>query len=100
MREIEILVAQVQGIVKLDREIGDNDQDKQIKEIFELVKTKAREDFREGTYQTPEKIREKYCLEFSLEAGISEFYAEEIERLLLEKICPCCGQTTRGDIDW
>lgn len=69
------------------------------KVIAERVRCLARRKYREGNFQNPYGE----CCDIIanvLEYGMCLVYNDEIEHLLTERICPCCGQSTRGDIDF
>ena len=59
---------------------------------------RARKRFREGNFQNP--WGDHRLLTDIRKVGLAQAYDEEIDRLLEERICPCCGQPTRGDIDY
>ena len=37
---------------------------------------------------------------YSLKAGMSYLFEEEMSKLINERVCPCCGQFSLGDFDW
>lgn len=64
----------------------------------DTVKRIARMDFRAGSYVQMEELSR--ILHDLLEKAVCDTYYLTIESLIKERICPCCGQPTLGDIDW
>ena len=65
-------------------------------ELTTAARNLARQRFHEGRFDNPYRIGRNKVAAHIL---IAEFYFE-MQGLLNERICPCCGQPTRGDIDW
>jgi len=65
-----------------------------------VVKDIAARDFREWNHVIFEDMH-YLGVSGDLKKAIADIYREEISSLLYyERICPCCGQPTRGDIDY
>jgi len=58
---------------------------------------RARRRFREENFVNP--WGDHHYLVDIRKAAMARAYDDEIDRLINERICPCCGQPTRGDID-
>ncbi len=61
--------------------------------------SEARARFQNGDFSNPYSLQLKFERDLLIR-GMAKFYDEEIKVLLTERICPCCGQPTRGDLDY
>ncbi len=60
------------------------------------VAYRARKRLLSGNWKNPYRD----CDSNSMERGMFDWYEREIERFKSERLCPCCGQFTCGDIDF
>ena len=66
--------------------------------IVSGVRYRARKRFRQENLVNP--YGNFHLLKDYVQKGMAEVYDDEIKGLIDEKICPCCGQPTRGDLDY
>lgn len=59
---------------------------------------RARKRFREGDFKNP--WGDPTYLTDMRKVALARAYDEEMNRLIHERLCPCCGQLTMGDIDY
>jgi len=62
------------------------------------VRYRARKHFLDGRFENP--YGDARYLENTLKKGMALIFEEEMERLIKERVCPCCGQFTMADFDW
>ncbi len=72
--------------------------DERVRRIKDAVIRVARRRFRDGEYGNPYIVDQMQP--FGMKAGMAGIYDKEIQVLLKERICPCCGQPTMGDFDY
>ena len=69
--------------------------------IMKGVEYRARKHFLQGDYKNPYGTEEER--DFStdwIKSGMGDHYDKKMSELIRERLCPCCGQFTTGDIDW
>lgn len=62
------------------------------------VQYRARKHFRLENFSNP--YGDRRLIQDYLIMAMATAYDLEIQKLITERICPCCGQYTRGDIDF
>ena len=75
-----------------------DDTDRRAEVILQGVVYRARKRYRDGNFSNPfgvPALQKNAC-----KKGMAMKYAIEMENLINSRICPCCGQPTRGDIDY